>query len=60
MKVVRRYFSVDGVEQWGKICRLDGGDTMHASSWVTDSEDRRDATFIQVSTAPVLLACPSH
>jgi hypothetical protein len=49
MKVVRRYFSVDCVEQWGKVWRLDG-DMMHASTWVTESEDRRDATFVRVST----------
>lgn len=59
MKVIRRYFSVDGVEQWGKVRRLDGGDTVHASLWVTDSEDRTDTTFVRVSAALVLPRRPA-
>jgi hypothetical protein len=43
---VRRHFSVDYVEQWARVQRLEGGDDMYASTFVKpSSEDHRDATF---------------
>lgn len=45
------------VEAWGKLCRLDGGDTMHASEVVQyEAEDWRDATYIRVSLIPPILS----
>lgn len=37
------------LELFGKVRRLEGGDTMCASSLVAHANDRRDATFVRVS-----------
>lgn len=38
----------DEVQMWGKICQLQGGDTMNASEVVKSTEDRCDTTFVRV------------
>jgi hypothetical protein len=47
--VIRKNVPVDQIEEWGKVRRMDGGDTMNASALVSSTEDRRDATFVRVS-----------
>jgi hypothetical protein len=47
--VIRKHLIVDQIEEWGKVRRTDGGDTMNTSSMATSAEDRRDATFVRVS-----------
>lgn len=42
------------IHQYGKVRRLDGGDTMHASTLVSTSNDRRDATYVRVSVQSLL------
>jgi hypothetical protein len=50
-KVVRKYFKVKNLEQWRQVRRLGSGDVMTAASMVkTSANDRRDATFVRVST----------
>ncbi|KIK53729.1 hypothetical protein GYMLUDRAFT_63600 [Collybiopsis luxurians FD-317 M1] len=39
----------DDMVKWGKVCCLDGGDDMNASTLVPFSEDRRDVTFVRMS-----------
>ena len=39
------------IKQWGKLCRIDGGDTMTAALLGQTHLDRRDATHIRVSHA---------
>ena len=46
-KVARKYLP-EGVEQWGKLRRLEGGDIMHAHDIVPKRMDGRDASFIRV------------
>jgi hypothetical protein len=46
--VIRKHVAVDQIEEWGKVHRIDGGDTMNASALVSSAEDRRDATFVRV------------
>lgn len=46
---VRRYVLPEYMEQFASVRRLEGGDTMHASTFARKSEDRRDASFIRVS-----------
>ncbi|KIJ63230.1 hypothetical protein HYDPIDRAFT_92819 [Hydnomerulius pinastri MD-312] len=41
---------MEGVEQWGKVRRLDGGDTMNAAGLMTVRSDSRDATFVRYET----------
>ncbi|KAN0113386.1 hypothetical protein V8E52_007787 [Russula decolorans] len=43
---VTRKFLLEAVEQWGKLCRLEGGDIMHAHDIVSKCMDSRDASFI--------------
>lgn len=38
----------DCIEQWGKVRRIDGGDTMVAALLRCANQDRRDATHIRV------------
>jgi hypothetical protein len=45
---VTRKFLLEAVEQWGKLCRLEGGDIMHAHDIVSKRMDSRDASFIHV------------
>ena len=51
---IREYFSVQNVQQWGRVRRLDGGDDMYASALCRSAEDKRDATFIRVSVIIIL------
>ena len=38
------------IESWGRLCRLEGGDTMLASKIVRqEAEDRQNASFVRVS-----------
>ena len=37
------------IKQWGKLCRIEGGDTMTAAQLGQTHLDRRDATHIRVS-----------
>jgi len=46
-RVARKYLLED-VEQWGKLCHLEGGDIMHAYKIVSKRMDSQDATFIHV------------
>ena len=46
-KVASKFLPED-VEQWGKLCRLEGGDIMHAHDIVSKCMDGRDASFIHV------------
>ena len=48
MATIRRHFRADQVEEWGKVRRLNEGDTMNASSMFRPAEDRRDATYVRV------------
>ena len=43
---VARKFLLEDVEQWGKLCRLEGGDIMHAHDIVPKHVDGRDASFV--------------
>ncbi|TEB21776.1 hypothetical protein FA13DRAFT_1757476 [Coprinellus micaceus] len=46
--IVRRHIKCARIEVWGKLRRLDGGDTMHASHVIgAHATDRRDATFVR-------------
>jgi hypothetical protein len=45
---IHQHFSIDNVEQWGRVQHLEGGDDMYASSLTKKTEDYRDATFVQV------------
>lgn len=49
MKEVQPHLRTASLVQYGKLRRLDGGDTMNASTMGEFSDDRRDATFIRVS-----------
>lgn len=55
--IVRRNFFDENVEFWGKIRRLEGGDTMHASKMGKSEnlEDSRDNSFIWVSQISIIL-----
>ena len=48
-KAVAKCHVPQHVDQWGKIRRIDGGDTMIAALLGRASLDRRDATHIRVS-----------
>ena len=52
---VAKKFILDDIEQWGKLCRLEGGDIMHAHDLVPKCTDGRDASFIRV--CELLLYC---
>ena len=45
---VARKFLLDNIEQWGKLCRLEGGDIMHMHEIVSKHMDGRNASFICV------------
>ena len=48
--VIGRHFSVDKVEFWGRLRRLEGGDTMRAALVCQAyADDRRDASYVRVS-----------
>ena len=46
---VQRVCSAESMQTWGKVRRLDGGDTMHAAGVIKAAQDSRDATFVRVS-----------
>ncbi|KIJ60585.1 hypothetical protein HYDPIDRAFT_98351 [Hydnomerulius pinastri MD-312] len=45
--VIRAICASAKIEQWGKVRRLQGGDTVHASALVNAREDTRDATYVR-------------
>lgn len=45
---VRRFLVVDDIESWGKVERLEGGDTIRASELVKGQEDGREASYVRV------------
>ena len=45
---VARKFLLEDVEQWGKLCRLEGGDIMHVHGIVPECMDGQDTSFIHV------------
>jgi len=45
---VARKFLLEAVEQWGKLCCLEGGDIMHVHDIVAKHMDSRDASFVHV------------
>ncbi|KIJ70560.1 hypothetical protein HYDPIDRAFT_184816 [Hydnomerulius pinastri MD-312] len=47
---IRDICSPQSIEEWGKVRRLQGGDTMHAAALVKRSEDSRDATYVRYET----------
>ena len=48
--IIKRHLSVQDIEIWGKIRRLDGGDTMRAAAvGRANAEDKRDASYVRVS-----------
>ena len=49
VKDIRPHLRNAKLKQYGKVRRLDGGDTMNASELVPVSGDLRDATFVRVS-----------
>jgi hypothetical protein len=52
-KLIKRYLSHIKIVEWAGVRHLGGGDTMYSStsreSWLSRSEDYRDATCIRVS-----------
>jgi hypothetical protein len=49
------------IEIWGKLKRLEGGDLMHASQVVSArADDRRDASYVRVSTFPFSFQLVDH
>lgn len=48
--VIKPLIQTEEVVEWGAVRRIDdgGGDTMHTSGLVSETEDRRDATFVKV------------
>ena len=60
---IRQHTQVNSIEQWGKVRRLEGGDTMVAASVTKAQSDTRDATFVRVGASCVIsngvLTCPS-
>ena len=45
---IQHICSAKCVRTWGKVCRLDGGDTMHVAGVIKPVQDSRDATFVWV------------
>ncbi|KAG1906659.1 uncharacterized protein F5891DRAFT_941884 [Suillus fuscotomentosus] len=50
LALVRQHVKEVYIEQWGKVRRLDGGDTMLAAGLVSSQHDSRDATFVRYET----------
>ena len=48
--IARKYIPQE-LSQWGKVSRLDGGDTVHARDLVSFSEKDRDASYVRVSVS---------
>jgi hypothetical protein len=45
------------LSQWGKVSRLEGGDTIHTRDLIRLSDKDRDASYVRVRLAIVLLHC---
>ena len=59
--IIKCHFSAKEVEFWGKIRQLEGGDTMRAAAIChANAEDRRDTSYVQVCTIPLLLCFPIY
>jgi len=43
---IHQHFSVDNVEQWGRVHCLEGGDDMYASSLTKQTEDCQDYSYL--------------
>ena len=52
VSTIRKYLQQARVEEWGRVQRVDSdaGDTIHSSGLMTPTADRRDATFVRVSS----------
>ncbi|KAH7904628.1 hypothetical protein BJ138DRAFT_1018871 [Hygrophoropsis aurantiaca] len=50
LATIRRYIKPDSIEQWGKVRRVDGGDTMVAAGLAKTQGDSRDASFVRYET----------
>jgi hypothetical protein len=48
VNAVRRYLKRENITQWARAQQLAGGGFMHASELFTQTEDRRDATYVRV------------
>jgi hypothetical protein len=46
--VVRKEVDLSRITEWGRVRRVDGGDTMYASMLLKSFEDRRDPTYVRV------------
>ena len=46
--IIRQHLKVDDIESWGKVQRLEGGDTMRASELTKNQDDGRDASYVRV------------
>ena len=47
--IIKRHLNVNEIEIWGKIRRLEGGDTMRAVQVSRpNTEDNRDASYVRV------------
>ena len=52
---VCRHLSINNIKLWDRVRRVDGGDTMNASSLVKSHEDSRDASYVRVSLVDIWL-----
>ncbi|KAH7903169.1 hypothetical protein BJ138DRAFT_1138781 [Hygrophoropsis aurantiaca] len=50
LATIKRHITAGQIEQWGKVRRLDGGDTMLAAGLVKTQHDSRNATFVRYET----------
>ena len=48
MPNITRKFLPEIIEQWGKLCRLKGGDMIHVHDIVSNRMDSQDVSFICV------------
>ncbi len=57
LRTVKRWFPEDTeVLQFGKVARINGGDTMHGRDLVGLREQERDASFVRVCPLRVILS----
>ncbi|KAG1859536.1 hypothetical protein DFJ58DRAFT_701494 [Suillus subalutaceus] len=47
LAIVHQHIEAVSIEQWGKVQRLDGGDTMLAAGLTSHQRDSQDATFVR-------------
>jgi len=57
---VQHICSAECVKTWGKVCRLDGGDTMHVAGVIKPAQDSHDATFVWVHCLPFVCTKLMH